>query len=94
MKRELSLIFGLIIGILGTIGGWYMFLIIIGILEFPSFSVVKMIILLFGLTAMWAGALFYGPWILWEAIQNYRDSAVNEEEDCFEEDNGGFKTAK
>lgn len=92
MKRELSLIFGAIIGIFGTIGGWYMFLLMFNLVPELEYGPISLLILFCGVTTVLGAQLFGGLWFLWDSIVVYRDcdNEAIENKPLFVEDDEPF----
>lgn len=72
MNPRIKIVGSVILGVLVTIGGWWLFLIAADILPYPRFSIPTTIILLFGFAGFITGMLGYGPMILYESWKEYR----------------------
>jgi len=80
LSGKLDLFMGLLFGILGTIGGWWMFLNMIGFgplfsTLFDEFSPIGLLLGMCGLSTILTVLLFGGPCVIRDAIVSYRKEA-------------------
>jgi len=85
MKRKIYLFFEILFGILGTIGGWYMFLLMLGLVPDLTYTIPSLIIMFCGVATILAASLFGGPLMIKDAIETYRCNKELEPTDCFED---------
>lgn len=73
IRKKIRLILRLVLGVLITIGGWSLFLVSLDIITYPLYSIVALVIMGSGVVAMLSGMLGYGPILLWEVYQDYKE---------------------
>lgn len=75
LSDKFDLFMGLLFGIPGTIGGWWMFLSMFGFRpEFPGpFTILNAIIAMITIATLYACLIFGGPFVIRDAIKNYRE---------------------
>ena len=78
MRRKIKLVLGVLFGALTTISSYWILLAALGVVPYPTFSILATIFLLFGFGGWICGVLAWGPLIIYEAWTNYKEGGTEE----------------
>ena len=75
MKRKIELFVGLVFGIGGTVGGWWILLTMFDLAPPLQFSILNLVIQVCTIATFFMALLVGGPYMIYDSIKNYREEA-------------------